>query len=56
MAYARKFVKPRISEEAATQLEEEYVKMRAQGAKAVASNVITATPRQLESMIRFPFG
>lgn len=52
MAYARKFVKPRISEEAATQLEEEYVKMRAQGAKAVASNVITATPRQLESMIR----
>ena len=52
MAYARKFVEPRISEEAATQLEEEYVKMRAQGAKAVASNVITATPRQLESMIR----
>ena len=26
--------------------------MRAQGAKATAGNVITATPRQLESMIR----
>ena len=44
-------MKPRISEEAATQLEEEYVKMRAQGAKAVASNVITATPRQLDDPI-----
>lgn len=28
------------------------MQMRSQGAKAAAGNVITATPRQLESMIR----
>ena len=52
MAYARKFVKPRISDEAAAQLREEYLRMRSQGAKAAVGNVVTATPRQLESMIR----
>lgn len=28
------------------------MKMRSQGAKSSASNVVTATPRQLESLIR----
>ena len=37
---------------AANQLQEEYVKMRSQGAKSTATSVVTATPRQLESLIR----
>ena len=45
-------MKPVIGEEAAVQLREEYLQMRAQGAKAAMANVVTATPRQLESMIR----
>ena len=45
-------MKPTIGEEAAVQLREEYLQMRAQGAKAAMANVVTATPRQLESMIR----
>ena len=45
-------MKPVIGDEAAMQLREEYLQMRAQGAKAAMANVVTATPRQLESMIR----
>ena len=43
---------PVIGDEAAAQLREEYLRMRSQGAKAAVGNVVTATPRQLESMIR----
>ena len=43
---------PVIGDEAAVQLREEYLRMRSQGAKAAVGNVVTATPRQLESMIR----
>ena len=45
-------MKPVIGDEAAMQLREEYLQMRSQGAKAAMENVVTATPRQLESMIR----
>ena len=41
-----------IGDEAAMQLREEYLQMRSQGVKAAMANVVTATPRQLESMIR----
>ena len=41
-----------IGDLAANQLQEEYVKMRSQGAKSTATSVVTATPRQLESLIR----
>ena len=43
---------PVIGDEAAAQLREEYLRMRSQGAKAAVGTVVTATPRQLESMIR----
>ena len=45
-------MKPMIGDEAAMQLREEYLQMRSQGVKAAMANVVTATPRQLESMIR----
>ena len=45
-------MKPVIGDEAAMQLREEYLQMRSQGAKAAMAKVVTATPRQLESMIR----
>ena len=45
-------MKPVIGDEAAMQLREEYLQMRSQGAKAAMANVVTATPRQLESMSR----
>ena len=45
-------MKPVIGDEAAMQLREEYLQMRSEGAKAAMANVVTATPRQLESMIR----
>lgn len=45
-------MKPTIGDDAAVQLREEYLRMRSQGAKAAMANVVTATPRQLESMIR----
>ena len=45
-------MRPVITDDSAVQLEEEYVKMRSQGARSSAGNVVTATPRQLESLIR----
>jgi DNA replication licensing factor MCM4 len=49
ISYARKYVNPEISELAADLLSEEYIKMRNIGS---AFKTITATPRQLESLIR----
>lgn len=52
ISYARRNVHPVIPDAAAVQLEEEYIKMRSLGARSTAGNVVTATPRQLESLIR----
>lgn len=47
--YAREHVHPQLSDAAATQLLESYLEMRGAGH---ANNTISATPRQLESLIR----
>jgi DNA replication licensing factor MCM4 len=53
IAYARQNIIPKISEEAVETLIESYVDMRKIGQNSNASKkVITATPRQLESLIR----
>jgi len=49
VSYARAFVQPVLSDEAAEELVEGYVDMRRMGG---SRKVITATPRQLESLIR----
>lgn len=49
ISYARKEINPEITEEAANLLSDEYLKMRNIGS---AFKTITATPRQLESLIR----
>ena len=49
IAYARNFIHPKLSEEAGHSLIQSYVEMRKLGAGA---GVITAYPRQLESLIR----
>jgi len=49
ISYSRKYCNPEISELAAELLSEEYIKMRNIGS---AFKTITATPRQLESLIR----
>lgn len=49
ISYARKYINPEISEIAADMLSDEYIKMRNIGS---AFKTITATPRQLESLIR----
>lgn len=49
ISYARRCVHPRLSDEAVQALTEEYVTMRKSGS---SRKVITATPRQLESLIR----
>lgn len=49
ITYARLYCKPRLSKEASETLIQGYVEMRKQG---TSRNTITATPRQLESMIR----
>lgn len=49
ISYARKYINPEISELAADLLKDEYIKMRNIGS---AFKTITATPRQLESLIR----
>lgn len=51
MSYARANVHPKISDEAVNGLIEGYLTMRRFGASR-ASKVISATPRQLESLIR----
>lgn len=55
ISYARKEVQPRLSDEAADQLIQEYVALRKVGASVSSDptrRVITATPRQLESLVR----
>ena len=55
ISYARKEVQPRLSDAAADQLIAEYVQLRKQGTTMSGgreSRVITATPRQLESLVR----
>ena len=49
ITYAREYVTPKLSGEAADRLVKAYTDMRHQGNN---KNVISATPRQLESMIR----
>lgn len=49
ISYARKSIHPRLSDDAVQALTEEYVTMRRSGS---SRKVITATPRQLESLIR----
>ena len=49
ISYSRKYCQPRLSDEAEKQLISEYKLMRNMGS---AKKTITATPRQLESMIR----
>lgn len=49
ITYSRKYINPEISDLAADMLSEEYIKMRNIGS---AFKTITATPRQLESLIR----
>jgi DNA replication licensing factor MCM4 len=49
ISYARQNYKPKITESVQTDLVQEYVNMRSLGN---SRKTITATPRQLESMIR----
>ncbi|XP_027112176.1 DNA replication licensing factor MCM4 [Coffea arabica] len=53
MSYARKNIHPQLSDEAAEELTRGYVEMRRRGNFPGSSKkVITATPRQIESLIR----
>nr|KAJ0204532.1 hypothetical protein LSAT_V11C500272140 [Lactuca sativa] len=53
LSYARKNIHPELSDEAAEELTRGYVEMRRRGNFAGSSKkVITATPRQIESLIR----
>lgn len=49
ISYARQHIHPELSDEAARDLQDAYVEMRGRG---LGRKVITATPRQLESLIR----
>lgn len=53
ISYARKFIHPQLSDEAAEDLTRGYVDLRKRGNFPGSSKkVITATPRQIESLIR----
>ncbi|GKV21091.1 hypothetical protein SLEP1_g31108 [Rubroshorea leprosula] len=53
VSYARKHIHPQLSDEAAEELTQGYVQMRRRGNFPGSSKkVITATPRQIESLIR----
>ncbi|XP_065869433.1 DNA replication licensing factor MCM4 [Euphorbia lathyris] len=53
LSYARKYIHPQLSDEAAEELTLGYVAMRKRGNFPGSSKkVITATPRQIESLIR----
>jgi DNA replication licensing factor MCM4 len=49
ISYARTYVHPILSEEAGARLSKAYMEMRQLG---INKKIITATPRQLESLIR----
>jgi len=52
VSYARAHVTPMLTQAASTRLVEGYLGMRRAGAQGGGKKVITATPRQLESLIR----
>ncbi|KAL2328997.1 hypothetical protein Fmac_022424 [Flemingia macrophylla] len=53
VSYARKYIHPQLSDEAAEELTRGYVEIRRRGNFPGSSKkVITATPRQIESLIR----
>uniref|UniRef100_A0A8I7B9W3 DNA replication licensing factor MCM4 n=1 Tax=Hordeum vulgare subsp. vulgare TaxID=112509 RepID=A0A8I7B9W3_HORVV len=53
ISYARKFIQPKLSDEAAEELTRGYVEMRKRGNNPGSrKKVITATARQIESLIR----
>ncbi|KAJ8753206.1 hypothetical protein K2173_017800 [Erythroxylum novogranatense] len=53
ISYARKYIHPQLSDEAAEELTRGYVEMRRRGNFPGSSKkVITATPRQIESLLR----
>merc|ERR1712154_340655 len=53
ISYSRRHIQPKISNEAADKLIDGYVEMRSMGRmKGSSRKTITATPRQLESLIR----
>ncbi|KAG8643959.1 hypothetical protein MANES_11G087401v8 [Manihot esculenta] len=53
VSYARKHIHPKLSDEAAEELTRGYVEMRRRGNfPGSTKKVITATPRQIESLIR----
>ncbi|RZC44709.1 hypothetical protein C5167_037655 [Papaver somniferum] len=53
LSYARRYVHPKLSDEAADELTRGYVELRRRGNFPGSSKkVITATPRQIESLIR----
>jgi len=52
ISYAKKFIHPKISDEAVRLFVRGYVEMRQLGNIGGGKKVITATPRQLESLIR----
>ncbi|KAL5706645.1 DNA helicase [Ranunculus cassubicifolius] len=53
LSYARRHIRPQLSDEAAEELTRRYVEMRRRGNTPGSSKkIITATPRQIESLIR----
>ncbi|KAM7263354.1 hypothetical protein ACFE04_001037 [Oxalis oulophora] len=57
ISYARKYIHPKLSDEAAEELTRGYVELRRRGNFPGSSKkVITATPRQIESLIRLSEG
>ncbi|XP_052194076.1 DNA replication licensing factor MCM4 [Diospyros lotus] len=52
VSYARKNIHPQLSDEAAEELTRGYVEMRRGNFPGRSKKVITATPRQIESLIR----
>lgn len=53
ISYARKYIQPQLSDEAAEELTHGYVEMRKRGnSPGSRKKVITATARQIESLIR----
>ena len=54
--YARQNIHPEMSAEAANQLISSYLELRNQGGAASGTRTISATPRQLESLIRLSEG
>jgi len=52
VAYARKNVKPQLTQEAADKIQEFYVSMRSSGSQEEGENSVPITARQLEALVR----